>query len=248
MQVEDHFSGHAVQYGRSRPDYPDALFQRLAAMSPDTSRAWDCATGNGQAAHSLAKYFDAVFATDVSFEQIRQAERVGRVHRHVAAAEASAIADRVIDLVVVAQALHWFDIHGFVEEVRRVLKNEGVFAAWCYPGMHICPDVDERIASFYRYTVGPYWPAERRHIESGYRTLDLPLVEEALPSFYIDKQWDLKQVADYVRSWSATRRYMREHGNDPVDVLTERLREVWGHETDKRRVRWPLVVRAGRLA
>jgi SAM-dependent methyltransferase len=34
-----------------------------------------------------------------------------------------------IDLIVVAQALHWFDLQRFYKEVRRVLKNNGVLAA-----------------------------------------------------------------------------------------------------------------------
>jgi len=246
-QIKDHFSGHAALYANTRPDYPAGLFRLLAEMAPGTNRAWDCATGNGQAALSLLDHFDTVCATDASEQQVRQAGRSDGIHYHVATAEASAIASGSIDLVVVAQALHWFDIEPFTNEVRRVLKTEGVLAAWCYTGVRISPAVDKLVSSFYQDTVGPYWPPERKHVESGYRTLELPLVEQEMPTFSIEKEWDLSRFVQYLKSWSATQRYMRDRGRDPVKEFVADLSEVWGSVTTKRRVRWPLVVRAGRL-
>lgn len=189
-----------------------------------------------------------MYATDVSLQQLIHARGNERVHYHVAAAEASALAQDSMDLVVVAQALHWFDIDAFVGELRRVLKRDGVFAAWCYQGMQISPDVDELVSAFYHDTVGPYWPAERRHVEAGYCTLELPLVEQAVPSFCIEREWDLTQVVNYVRSWSATQRYLQAHQIDPVVELARDLGEAWESVLETRRVRWPLAVRAGRLA
>ena len=51
---KDHFSGHAGCYEAFRPTYPDALFEYLASLCPLRELAWDCATGNGQAAVPLA--------------------------------------------------------------------------------------------------------------------------------------------------------------------------------------------------
>lgn len=248
MKIKDHFSGHASLYANTRPDYPEELFRTLAAMSPGKSCAWDCATGNGQAARPLTEYFDAVYATDASQQQIGQSRKFDRVYYHVATAEASAIAAETIDLVVVAQALHWFNISAFVDEVRRVLKKDGILATWCYPWVRVCPEVDEVVSFFHGHTVGPYWPAERRHVESGYSTLDLPLLEQPVPQFAIEKLWDLARFGQYLESWSATQRYVRECGRDAIDELIGNLREVWRPAEEKRRVYWPLVVRAGRLA
>ena len=248
MKIKDHFSGHASLYANTRPDYPEELFRTLAAMSPGKSCAWDCATGNGQAARPLTKYFEAVYATDASQQQIEQSRKFDRVYYHVATAEASAIAAETIDLVVVAQALHWFNISAFVDEVRRVLKKDGILATWCYPWVRVCPEIDEIVSFFHGHTVGPYWPAERRHVESGYSTLDLPLLEQPVPQFAIEKLWDLARFGQYLESWSATQRYVRECGRDAIDELIGNLREVWGPAEEKRRVYWPLVVRAGSLA
>ena len=151
------------------------------------------------------------------------------------------------DLIVVAQALHWFDIDQFISEARRVLKKSGLLAVWCYQRMTINPAVDELIMSYYTHTVGPYWAEERKHVENGYSNFEIPIVEQKLPPFVIEKYWDLQQVSAYVRSWSATQRYMREHHEDPVVALLETLQEVWGCASGKHRVHWPLAVRAGVL-
>jgi SAM-dependent methyltransferase len=244
---KDRFSEHATQYQIARPDYPQELFQQLADLAPSKACAWDCATGNGQAALALARHFTDVYASDASFAQINQASRHKGVHYCVATGEASAVAGDTFDLIVVAQALHWFDIDKFITEARRVLKKDGLLAVWCYQRMTINLAIDEIIMSYYTHTVGPYWPGERKYVENGYSNIEIPLVEQKLPPFVIEKHWDLQQVSAYVRSWSATQRYMREHHKDPVVALTETLRQVWGCTSNKHRVHWPLAVRAGGL-
>lgn len=52
-RIKDHFSGHADCYEASRPNYPLALFEYLASLCKSRVVAWDCATGNGQAAVPL---------------------------------------------------------------------------------------------------------------------------------------------------------------------------------------------------
>ena len=59
MSFKDRFSGHAAEYALYRPHYPKELFQYLASLAPNRDAAWDCATGNGQAAEMLAEYFRA---------------------------------------------------------------------------------------------------------------------------------------------------------------------------------------------
>src|SRR5580704_8188572 len=108
MAFKDHFSGHADQYGAYRPKYPPALFDHVARIAPAKGLAWDCATGNGQAATELAEHFRAVVATDASRQQLAEAPAHDRIAYVVAAAERSPIASSSVDLVTVAQAIHWF--------------------------------------------------------------------------------------------------------------------------------------------
>ena len=88
MAFNDHYSGHAADYAAYRPSYPVELSAWLAALAPRRRLAWDCGTGNGQAAAGLAAHFECIFATDASAEQIRQADPHPRVEYAVAPATA----------------------------------------------------------------------------------------------------------------------------------------------------------------
>ncbi|HMJ06437.1 MAG TPA: class I SAM-dependent methyltransferase [Chthoniobacterales bacterium] len=246
MSFKDHFSGHAAEYARFRPVYPAALFAYLASLAPEHNRAWDCATGNGQAARGLAHHFQLVTATDASAEQIAKAEPHERVEYRIAPAEKSGLDASSIDLVTVAQALHWFDITAFLGEVQRVLKPRGIVAVWAYNLLTICPPVDRLVQEFYAETTGPYWPPERALVESGYSALAFPFEELAPPAFEMEAHWRLEQLLGYLRTWSATQKFVAARGFDPVDALGERMRESWGERGEERLVRWPLTLRVGR--
>jgi SAM-dependent methyltransferase len=245
---EDHFSGQAADYARYRPDYPAALFEFLAGLAPDRRRAWDCATGNGQAALGLAGRFEAVVATDASVRQIRQAARRGGLHYAVAVAEESPLENESVALVTVAQALHWFDRARFWEEVRRVLVRAGAIAMWSYHGFHVTPEVEAVIHRYYKDIVGPYWPAGRGIVEQGYRALEFPFAEETPPPFLLEKRWDLAALMGYLRTWSASQRYREARGSDPLLLVQEDLAKAWGPPERIRPFRWDLDLRVGRKA
>jgi SAM-dependent methyltransferase len=250
----DHFSGHADEYARYRPTYPPDLFAYLAAQCVAHDLAWDCATGNGQAALGLATHFDRVVATDASAEQIAAAVPHPRVTYAVARARNSPLEDATADLVTVAQALHWIDPDPFFAEVHRVLKPNGVFAAWTYGLFHLAPDdpaadaVDPLIETFYNDRVGPYWPPERRHIEAEYQSLPFPFEERPTPDFTLTMDWELDEVLGYLRTWSATKRYLRDRGDDPVAAMAPDLAGAWGDPATRRTMHWPLHLRVGHRA
>ena len=242
----DHFSSAAPQYARHRPDYPADLFDYLAALAPDRRRAWDCATGSGQAAVGLARLFREVIATDASAQQISQARPDTRVRYRVAAAEDSGLEAGSVDLVTVAQALHWFDRPRFWREARRVLVRGGVIAVWCYDLMRTDEEVVAVIGHFYRDVVGPYWPPERVLTEKRYRTIDFPFAEETPPPFRMEKRWSLPDLVGYLGTWSAVRRYREALGQDPIGPVSEELARVWGPPDRPRRIFWDLALRVGR--
>lgn len=245
---EDHFSRQAADYARYRPDYPAALFEFFAGLAPDRRRAWDCATGSGQAALGLAGHFGAVVATDASVRQIREAARRAGVHYAVAAAEESPLPDASVGLVTVAQALHWFDRPRFWREVRRVLVKKGVVAAWSYHGFHVTPEVEAVIHRYYKEIVGPYWPPGRAIVEHGYGALEFPFVEETPPAFPLEKRWDFAALLGYLRTWSASQRFYEAKGSDPVLLVRDDLAEAWGPPERIRPFRWDLDLRVGRKA
>lgn len=244
---KDHFSALAADYAAYRPTYPPEFFAWLAAQCPGHERVWDCATGNGQAAGGLAPHFAEVIATDASATQIAAAQGPDNVHFAVAPAEAAPLADHSTDLVMVAQAAHWFDLPAFYTEVRRVLRPGGVVCLLTYSGHQVDPEIAPIAQCFYRDTVGPYWPPERRLVEEGYRSLPFPFTEIHAPRFELKAQWTLAQFLGYQATWSATKRYREMTGHDPLVELAEELGKVWGGEGRVREVRWPLGVRVGRV-
>jgi SAM-dependent methyltransferase len=243
-EFRDHFSDVADAYSRHRPRYPAALFGWLAECAPARGDAWDCATGNGQAAHGIAEHFDHVIATDASAEQISNAVPHANVTYRVAYADRSGLPSDSMDLITVAQALHWFDVVPFFEEVRRVGRPGALFCAWCYGDFTTDEEVAEVLAPI-RALLQPWWPPERAILDGGYRSILLPFDEIMPPPFEMRLDWNAGDLLGYLRTWSARRRFIEAGGDDPLVSVEGPLRDVWGEE--RRVVRWPLSLRVGRV-
>jgi len=243
--VSANFSAVAEDYARCRPSYPDGLFAYLASLTVRHELAWDCGAGSGQATLPLTRSFRQVVATDQSRAMLSRAPRLSRMYRCVATAEDAALRSGSVDLVTVAQALHWFEVQSFYREVNRVLLPGGVLAVWSYGNPQLEQgQIDSALTRFYHDVVGPYWRPERRHVESGYRTLPFPFAELDAPSFVLEQRWTLAQLLGYVGTWSATQEYREVTGRDPLEALANQLGRLW--ESNTRTVRWPLMLRVGR--
>jgi methyltransferase family protein len=244
---EDHFSKQAREYARYRPRYPDELFTHLASLAPRRQLAWDCGTGNGQAALELVKHFDRVVATDASAEQLTHAVAHERIEYRVERAEDVSAAVGSVDLVTVAIAVHWFDLERFYPAVRRAVVAHGILAVWTYHLPVIDPGIDRVLSHYYTDVLSGYWPEQIRYIEQGYRTLPFPFESLGTPEFDMRAEWDLDQVVGFLESWSATQRYQRERGRHPVKVVWRELADRWGEANRRRSIRWPLSLRVGRV-
>lgn len=245
--LQDHFSAGSGRYARYRPTYPAELFAFLASLVPEPRHAWDCGTGNGQAAIGLAERFTRVIASDASKNQLAHRRDHDRVAYLACRAETSPLAVASMDLVVAAQALHWFDIEGFYTEVRRVARPHGLLAVWCYTLCGVTPAVDAIVRRYYYEVVGPYWPEQRQLTERRYRTIPFPFAELSVPAFEMRADWSLADLTGYFSTWSPARLYRRAVGRDPLDEVRGELRAAWGDPEGRRRVIWPLHLRVGRI-
>ncbi len=243
----DHFSGHAELYRRYRPTYPVELYAWLAALSPARGVAWDCATGSGQAAVGLAAHFERVVATDASAEQVAHAPTEPSVRYLLASAERAPLADASVDLITVAQAVHWFDLDAFYAEARRVGHPGAHLAVWTYSLVRVDAAVDAAVDWFYDRVVGPWWPPERQHVHERYERLPFPFARVDTPSFDMRPRWTRADLMGQLSTWSSVNRYREERGADPLDRLEPRLAEAWPDPDEARDVSWPIYLLVGRL-
>lgn len=239
------FGARAQAYASYRPHYPEALFNWLAANSPQTGRALDIACGNAQAGMALGRHFRQVLASDASLQQLQAAKQQPALHLYVAQAAQQPLATASLDLIVVAQALHWFATADFFAEATRLLKPQGLFCAWCYSLMSITPELDELIGEFYWHTLHGYWPEGRTSVDNGYRDIHLPWPQVTAPSLAMHATWSLPHLLGYLRTWTAVQRLEAEQGHDPLKQLTPLLSKAWGNPQDLHAVHWPLHFVAG---
>ena len=244
-EVRTLFGAGAEAYATYRPHYPDSLFDWLAQHSPQRLRALDIACGNGQASRPLRRHFSQVLACDTSIEQLGAGGDWHNIQRFAADASALPLTSASLDLIVVAQALHWFATPAFFAEVRRLLRPDGLFCAWCYGLTRIDSRLDRLIEELYGNTLAGYWLDGRASVEAGYRDIQLPLPRLEVPDQALEAVWSFDQLTGYLRTWSAVQRWQRQHGRDPVAELTPALRQAWGDSKKPRQIRWPLHFLAG---
>jgi ubiquinone/menaquinone biosynthesis C-methylase UbiE len=226
--AKDLFSEQASIYAQYRPTYPDELFDYITSFVPEKETAWDCATGNGQAAIKLSPHFNKVIATDISEAQLNKAMPRENITYLVAPAERTPFPDNSFDLVTVATAYHWLNWKLFREEVSRVAKEGAVIAAWTYYNL-LTDDksLADLYAHFYKNIIHPYWDYERRYVDERYETVEFDY--EPLPTrpFHTELQWTRQQFRGYLESWSGVQRYKEANNTSPLALIEKDLERIW---------------------
>lgn len=243
--MKDNFSRQANLYSRFRPGYPQQLYDFLLHLLADKKTAWDCGTGNGQVASKLSGYFEEVYATDISKNQLSNAVKKKNIFYSVENSEQPSFENNKFDLITVAQAIHWFDLKNFYKEVERTLKPTGLIAVFGYNLMSINKEINAAIDDFYTNVTGPYWDKERKFVDKKYRTIPFPFEEIETPMFKSEYDWEFNQVIGYFNTWSAVQHFITKNKKNPVDEFIEPLKKLWGNE-EKRKVSFPIFMRAGR--
>jgi SAM-dependent methyltransferase len=246
MKNEELFSAQADVYAKYRPTYPQELYDFILQHIPHRDIAWDCGTGNGQAAVVLSDYFQKVFGTDISQKQLNNAVNKSNVQYINCPAEHTPFSENQFDLVTVAQAYHWLEFDQFKKEVHRVGKPGALLAVWSYGHIAIEPRIDELMRNFHDHIVGPYWDSRRKYVTNGLR--DVPFFYPEIPSrpFSLELKWTLTDLEGYLESWSAVQTCKSKTGNDPVPGCIEKISEFW-NDHESKCVTFPLTLRIGRI-
>lgn len=244
--MKDRFSTQANLYAAFRPTYPAALFDYILPLAPALNVAWDVATGNGQSAFMLSPKFKKIIATDISKKQIENATLANNILYKVEPAEQTSLDSNSVNLITVAQALHWFDTEKFYAEVNRVATPHAIIVVWTYNLPYIDAEINKIVQDFHFNTLKDYWDPERKHVINNYADIPFPFEQIPVPEFYIDTHWVPAQLAGYLKTWSGLQKYMAAGKPDPMEEIMKNISRFWP-EHEERSVRFPLHVKIGRI-
>jgi ubiquinone/menaquinone biosynthesis C-methylase UbiE len=245
--AKDLFSAQAKTYSRYRPGYPQELFDFIAALAPQHDLAWDCATGNGQAAAGLSPYFNKVIATDISESQLSFAIQKENIEYRISPAETSGLDNNSADLITVAQAYHWINWDLFHKEANRVGKKNAVVAIWMYNRMIIGDPVLEEIYNrFYFEITGPYWDPERKYVDDNYESVKFDFADAGKKQFQSIVHWNLEDFTGYLSSWSAVQKFLKQNKHSALDLIKDELIANWKNAGTKPFI-FPIWLRYGRI-
>lgn len=247
--VKYSFGKDACAYRKFRPEYPEALFKYLSSLTSEHKLAWDAATGSGQAASRLSNYYESVVASDIDQKQLDVAQAIDNVKYYCWPSERTEIESDSVDLITVAQAVHWFELDAFYQEAKRVGKNGAIIAVWGYSDTQITPEIDHITLRFTDEILSmKYWPKENYHVKTQYRELIFPFQKIDVPEiFSITKELDYSQLIGYFNSFSGTKIYEKKNGINPIEVIRKDLEVAWGDLAMKRTVIWPLFLLVGKI-
>lgn len=245
--IEDIFDRVADSYASFRPQYPETLFDQVAACCTHRDLAWEIGCGSGQATIGLASRFKRVEATDPAPSAIEKAPRFPGVRFSVGRAESSPLAAGTADLIASAQAAHWFDMTAFAREARRVGNQKAIVALWCYDRCRIDPGIDAITDHLYFDILKGCWDQRRSYIDAAYATLPFPFTEIQAEPPNIVMEWTLDHLLGYLGTWSAIETYRKRTGDNPLALVGADFRCAWGEPTTTRTTTCPVSMRLGHV-
>lgn len=243
--MKDLFSEHSESYQKVRPSYSKEIIAQILLHVPEREMAWDVGAGSGQFTQWLSPYFTQVLATDISENQLQHAPVLDNVRYAVNNASHSGLIAHVVDLVTVAQAIHWFNFDGFYQEVKRVLKPNGVLAVIGYGLIQIQDDIlDTKVRHLYQNSLKGYWDLERRYIDESYQTIPFPFDEVSMVRLELRYVWSVQQLFEYLTTWSAVQHYERKTGHSALTEIADDLKVYQGQSIE---VVFPVLLRLGKM-
>ncbi|EIM83771.1 S-adenosyl-L-methionine-dependent methyltransferase [Stereum hirsutum FP-91666 SS1] len=184
---------NTARYAAARPTYPRQLYDFIfkyheSKLGAKWERAVDLGCGTGQATTELTP-FRHIIGVDPSAKMIDQARasisalppdakllqgtKVEFVQS--AAEDLKFLGDGSVDLLVAAQACHWFDWNRMWPEAKRVLRKGGSVAFWGYSEFRLShhPRLTPLIHAYAQgsdpaTSLGPHWEQPGRRIVDGH--------------------------------------------------------------------------------
>lgn len=228
--VHQLFQKGGENYANFRPDYPKELYQEILKYSgrkdfttiPNGSTVVDLACGGGQATKDLIPYFDKIIGMDVSESQIKNAFQNEKIIYKVGKSEDTGLENESVDLITVAQALHWFEFDPFFKEVDRILKKGGVLACWGYPLNYFEEEAATNALIHFFEDIDKYWHPKRKILDHKYKDVKFiyPNTLKKM-TFQNKKKMTIENYMNYIRTWSSVITYIEKNQNDEIILELE---------------------------
>ena len=238
-------------YAQYRPRYNDEVVKSVASRVENKDLYLDVAcgilffiyikiyvliffvfnSGSGQLTSLLSKHFVKTVGVDRSFEQLKYSGSSQNVKFIAGDAFHLPVADNAVDLLTVAQGLHWLVPHEkFFKEVNRVLKPNGVFAA---VGYTVCTLLNENLEQNFKHYYdnilgsrkepgedGCFWDISRPSLDSLYSDVEFPYTETLQRNRYFHRvAMPVDDFFEYLRTMSAYRSLLNKGVADPLPEL-----------------------------
>jgi SAM-dependent methyltransferase len=199
--------GHAAaEFERYRPEYPPELFEHILASVPSgrRERAVDLGAGTGKATRALLPHFREVVAVepDPGMAAKLKGHLPAAIVRNSTAEDFSQ-PPATVDLVTVANALHWMDAPRVFANVHSWLRPAAIFAVFDRPLPKTTPAIDAITLAEMR---GPWKPHRDSRLGKKYVWEDqvriaagFEIVDETKFSYVIPMS-----PADFVGFWRST--------------------------------------------
>ena len=205
-RVRNKFGPLAEAYKAFRRDYPEQVYQGLFAFYPNpNSDVLDLGCGTGIVTKHLAEYYRKVTGIDPTQEMLNMAKPSlpEKVELIKGTAESLPFPDSSLNLVVSAQAFHWFDYDKAGAEIMRVLKSDGKFYTFWNNGGG---DSQFNLPLFVYQNILKYIPKIPRSgkeeiNEALFKRIGFKRVEKV--QFKFDEKFTEEQLLGYLRSHSA---------------------------------------------
>jgi len=127
------FTGKAEQYANARPGYPTEAIDYICSLVSSDAVFADIGAGTGIFTQEIAKRGYTISAVEPNSDMLEQLAITLKPYSTAniisAPAEATTLSDKSVDIIICAQALHWFDLALFDKECRRIGKPGVVVAA-----------------------------------------------------------------------------------------------------------------------
>ncbi|XP_061186172.1 putative methyltransferase DDB_G0268948 [Saccostrea echinata] len=248
-------SEHSDMYHKFRPTYPPEMYEFISEYSKSGTGTLDTAVdvgcGTGISTIPLCKYFQKVTGVDVSETQIKTARMVHKqsnVSFFISRAEQMEfLSDCSVDLVTVAQTMHWLEMEPFYKEVIRILKPRGSIVIYGYGnGTLNKSEGNLVIEKFFNHDLEEFWDSRSRHADNFYQNMYLPFSGwERKSDFFIQNKWSANEVVGYLSTWSSCRKYLKKNPKSGrLDEIQQQLIDIYNGQ--KITITWPMVVFVGR--